>query len=142
MSSAAVSVDMQSQSPPRSCSVTSGVCTVSPSSPRNLMFCFTQSSTAWISPAWSREGMFCTAMLAVQNIPSRDQAGEIQAVLDWVKQNIKFRGELGETVQTPLVTLQLRGGDCDCMSTLTAALLMALGYKVRFKTVAADPTAP
>jgi hypothetical protein len=82
------------------------------------------------------------ALTIVQRVPSRDQQGEIAAVLQWVKTNIAFRGEYAETVQTPLVTLQLRAGDCDDQSTLMAALLGSLGYKTRFKTVAADPSAP
>jgi hypothetical protein len=82
------------------------------------------------------------ALTIVQGVPSRDQQGEIAAVLQWVKSNIAFRGEWAETVQTPLVTLQLRAGDCDDQSTLMAALLGSLGYKTRFKTVAADPSAP
>jgi Transglutaminase-like superfamily len=82
------------------------------------------------------------ALTIVQCVPSRDQQGEIAAVLQWVKTNIAFRGEYAETVQTPLVTLQLRAGDCDDQSTLMAALLGSLGYKTRFKTVAADPSAP
>jgi hypothetical protein len=82
------------------------------------------------------------ALTIVQGVASRDQQGEIVAVLQWVKSNIAFRGEWAETVQTPLVTLQLRAGDCDDQSTLMAALLGSLGYKTRFKTVAADPSAP
>jgi hypothetical protein len=82
------------------------------------------------------------ALTIVQGVASRDQQGEIAAVLQWVKSNIAFRGEWAETVQTPLVTLQLRAGDCDDQSTLMAALLGSLGYKTRFKTVAADPSAP
>lgn len=82
------------------------------------------------------------ALTIVQAVPSRDQQGEIAAILQWVKSNIAFRGEWAETVQTPLVTLQLRAGDCDDQSTLMAALLGSLGYKTRFKTVAADPSAP
>jgi hypothetical protein len=82
------------------------------------------------------------ALTIVQGVASRDQQGEIAAVLQWVKSNIAFRGEWAETVQTPLVTLQLRAGDCDDQSTLMAALLGSLGYKTRFKTVAADPRAP
>jgi transglutaminase-like putative cysteine protease len=82
------------------------------------------------------------ALQIVQNVASRDQQGEISTILQWVKANIKFRGEYKETVQTPLVTLQLHAGDCDDQSTLMAALLGSLGYKCRFRTVAADPTAP
>ena len=82
------------------------------------------------------------AIEITRNVASRDQQGEIAAVLQWVKTNIKFRGEYKETIQTPLVTLQLRAGDCYCQTALIAALLASLGYKTRFKTVAADPSAP
>lgn len=82
------------------------------------------------------------ALKIVELVASRDQQREISTVLQWVKNNIAFRGEYAETVQTPLVTLQLRAGDCDDQSTLIAALLSSLGYKTRFRTVAADPSAP
>lgn len=68
---------------------------------------------------------------------------EIDAVLAWVKRNIEFRGENAETLQSPIVTLQLRAGDCDDHSILIAAMMRSLGYNVQFKTVAAsrqDPT--
>ena len=61
---------------------------------------------------------------------------EISAVLDWIKSNIEFRGENGETLQSPEATLEARAGDCDCQSTLAAAMLGWLGYRTRFKTVA------
>lgn len=67
---------------------------------------------------------------------------EIDAVLAWMKQHIEFRGEHAETLQSPVVTLQLGAGDCDDHSILSAAMLMSLGYKVRFKTVASQRSAP
>ncbi|MFL6311625.1 MAG: transglutaminase domain-containing protein [Terriglobales bacterium] len=73
-----------------------------------------------------------------RNLASRDYLGEITAVFNWVKQNIRFSGEFKETLQTPYVTVQLATGDCDDFSTLVAALLLTLGYQVRFKTVGVD----
>ena len=67
---------------------------------------------------------------------------EIDYVLDWVKKNVEFRGENAETLQSPVVTLQLGAGDCDDHSTLSAALLRSLGYNVRFKTVATSVSDP
>lgn len=61
---------------------------------------------------------------------------EITSVLDWVKGHIEFRGENGETLQSPEATLELGAGDCDCQSTLIAAMLQWLGYQTRFRTVA------
>jgi len=61
---------------------------------------------------------------------------EIDAVYAWVKDNIEFRGEAGETLQEPRVTLHWRAGDCDDQSMLAAALLNSLGYLTRFRTIA------
>jgi transglutaminase-like putative cysteine protease len=63
---------------------------------------------------------------------------EIDSVYNWVKDNIEFRGEYGETLQSPEATLNLGAGDCDCQSILIAALLQCLGYETDFKTVALD----
>jgi transglutaminase-like putative cysteine protease len=62
------------------------------------------------------------------------QAGTIQ---QWVQENIEYRRDPPdvELVQTPQVTLQLRAGDCDDQSTITAALLMATGHPAQFIAV-------
>ena len=83
-----------------------------------------------------------TAVNIVRGLDSRNKGGQIAAVLAWVKENIDFRGEYKETLQTPLVTLQLCAGDCDDHSQLIAALLKTLGFNARFCTVAADSEDP
>lgn len=77
-----------------------------------------------------------TALEITKNVASNDRAGERNAIFQFLKDNLKFRGEYQETVQTPLVTLQLKAGDCDDHSTLLAALLQAIGHDTAFKTVA------
>lgn len=79
------------------------------------------------------------ALDIVRGLDPRDYSGQIKNVFFWVKNNIEFRGEYRETVQTPLVTLQLKAGDCDDHVTLIAALLMALGHRVRPVTVSTEP---
>lgn len=66
-----------------------------------------------------------------------DQARAIQ---QWVQQNVEYRRDPPdlELVQTPQVTLQLRAGDCDDQSVLTAALLQATGHPTRFIAVGMD----
>ena len=83
-----------------------------------------------------------SALNIVRGIDSANKQGQIAAVLDWVKQNIEFRGEYNELLQTPLVTLQLGAGDCDDHAQLISALLKSLGFKTRFQTVAADAEDP
>ena len=63
------------------------------------------------------------AVEVVRGFNSRDKQGQINAILDWVKKNVDFRGEYKELLQTPVVTIQIRGGDCDDQSMLIAALL-------------------
>lgn len=66
-----------------------------------------------------------------------EQARSIQL---WVQQNIEYRRDPPdvELVQTPQVTLQLRAGDCDDQSVLTAALLQATGHPSRFIAIGLD----
>lgn len=78
------------------------------------------------------------ALEIVDGVPNRDSVGEINAVYQWVKSNIAFRGELDETVQTPEVTIKFAAGDCDDHSVLVAALLGSIGYTWEFKTVAVN----
>jgi transglutaminase-like putative cysteine protease len=60
---------------------------------------------------------------------------EIDSVFNYVKDNIEFRGENGETLQAPRVTLELGAGDCDDQSMLASAMLKWLGYATRFRTI-------
>lgn len=78
------------------------------------------------------------ALDLVKDIPSGDKAGERNAIFQWVKSNIKFRGEYQETLQSALVTMQLGAGDCDDHASLMAALLEAIGHETMFKTVGTD----
>ena len=61
---------------------------------------------------------------------------EIDSVFSWVKDHVEFRGEYGETLQTPKMTLYYGAGDCDDQSVLVSALLNSLGYMTRFRTMA------
>jgi hypothetical protein len=82
------------------------------------------------------------AVEIVRGAAARNDYAQAVAVFDWVKRNIEFRGEYDEYLQTPLVTAQLRAGDCDDHATLIGALLRALGIGAGFFTVALDPADP
>lgn len=79
------------------------------------------------------------ALQAIAGAPARNDVAQASAIYYAVKKNIKFVGEYSETVQTPLLTLQLGAGDCDDHATLIVALLRAIGIPARFDTVAVDP---
>lgn len=64
-------------------------------------------------------------------------SAQAQAIQLWVQQNIEYRRDPPdlELVQTPQVTLQLKAGDCDDQSVVTAALLQATGHPAQFIAV-------
>lgn len=77
----------------------------------------------------------------VAHIPDKDWVGEVRAIQDWVKQNIRYtRDPHGlETIQSPHNTIQIKHGDCDDQAILVATLLMAVGAPARFVAIAQNP---
>lgn len=79
------------------------------------------------------------------NLPNRRAFNNIaNAVYDWMKKHIQYvRDPDGiEWLQTPLITLKNKYGDCDDQSILAGALLSSIGVPTRFKVVKADPRKP
>jgi hypothetical protein len=79
----------------------------------------------------------------VQNVPSHDEWGEVEAIYDWVHSNIRFTKDpyTKETLYPPSEILSMRhraGFDCDDISMLLGALYLATGYNARLVTVAAN----
>lgn len=94
-----------------------------------------------IGPVGVGSGLVRAAALEATRGSVRD-CTEIDSVFHWVKQNIEFRGEAEETLQSPEATLRMGGGDCDDHAMLLAAMLKSLGYAVQFKTVAVERDSP
>lgn len=69
-----------------------------------------------------------------------DYAGEAYAIYAWVHANIRYMRDIQnvEFVKEPGALLETRSGDCDDMSTLIAAMLMACGNNAVFSLVAFD----
>lgn len=81
----------------------------------------------------------------VEGIPSKDYLGELNAIFNFVKENVRYvqdpRGL--EHVETPRRTLLVTGQeDCDGHATCLAALAIALNHGVAFRTLAADRSRP
>lgn len=76
----------------------------------------------------------------IYNCPPKRKLLHAVALADWVQKNITYVNEGEETFQTPLATLRFGYGDCDCMTTLLASLLEAVGIPCELVAVAwADP---
>ena len=77
----------------------------------------------------------------VQHLPQKNWIGEIKAIQEYVKNNIRYLRDIREveTVQTPDKTLELGYGDCDDKSTLAASLLESIGHPTRFVACGFSP---
>lgn len=77
------------------------------------------------------------AAASVQQVAGKDWLGEMGAVLDYVRDTIKYQLDINEveTIQTPLATLTLGYGDCDDMATLLCAMLEAIGFSTKFVAI-------
>jgi transglutaminase-like putative cysteine protease len=80
----------------------------------------------------------------VRNVPAYNDLGEALAVYKWVQSSIRFTKDpvTKEKLYPPQELLKIRAGDCDDISMLMAALLIAIGYPARLITLAANPASP
>lgn len=81
---------------------------------------------------------FAEWILKQYEVAARDRVGEIAAIHDWAKKNIRYVQDpyRVEFVQTPERLLVTRTGDCDDFTALVGSLVEAIGYPVDIKVVA------
>lgn len=81
------------------------------------------------------------ALAIVRGVRQKDFRGEVEAVYEWVRDNIRFVRDIRgiETVATPQRTLEIGQGDCDDISVLISALLESLSFQTRFLAVGFRP---
>ncbi len=80
-------------------------------------------------------------ILSTKDVKSYDWVGEVEAIHNWVRDNIRYTHDPAgiEYLQTPPTLLMLieKGerpmGDCDDMSMLTLSMLKSIGYEVGLK---------
>jgi hypothetical protein len=74
-------------------------------------------------------------------IQPKDYLGEIAALFEWVKNNVRYTRDIHrvELLHTARRMLELRAGDCDDMTILLAAMLKAIGHPVRLALVGFNP---
>ncbi len=77
------------------------------------------------------------AVLIVKNEKQMNWRGEVEAIHNWVKNNIRYVRDVEnvETLQTPVKTLELMAGDCDDQTTLFCALMAAIGHPTRMVAI-------
>ena len=72
-------------------------------------------------------------ILRVARVRPKDRFGEVCALFDWVRRNIRYTRDIFrvELLHTARRMLELRAGDCDDMTILLGAMLMSIGHPVR-----------
>ena len=77
-------------------------------------------------------------------IAGKDRIGEVLALFDWVRRNVRYTRDIFRTelLHTARRMLELRAGDCDDMTILLGAMLMATGHPVRLVLVGFHPGRP
>ena len=80
----------------------------------------------------------------VRGVQAFDEMGEIQQLYSWVKRNIRYTKDpvTKEKLYPPQELLKIRAGDCDDISMLLAAFLIAIGYPARWITLSANAQHP
>lgn len=95
-----------------------------------------------------REGAkdFCVRQTAIEillrnGIRGKDYPGEIRALFEWVKRNVRYTRDIHrvELLHTARRMLELRAGDCDDMTILLCAMLKSIGHPVRLALVGFNP---
>jgi predicted transglutaminase-like cysteine proteinase len=69
--------------------------------------------------------------------PERAYWQEVKAVYSFIRANVRYVRDIDgiDTFQTARRTLEMRSGDCDDYAITLGALLMAVGFPVRTKTI-------
>ncbi len=77
-------------------------------------------------------------------VRAKDRLGEVTALFHWVRGNIRYTRDIYrvELLHTARRMLELRAGDCDDMTILLGAMLMATGHPVRLVLVGFRPHKP
>ena len=84
------------------------------------------------------------AIQIVRSTPEFSEGPKVQAIFNWMRQNIRFVADpVGkEALRTPEETLLVGAGDCDCMTVLIATIAGTIGLPSRAMTVSTDPAEP
>jgi transglutaminase-like putative cysteine protease len=77
-------------------------------------------------------------------IPPKDRLGEVTAIFQWVKRNVRYTRDIFHTelLHSARRMLEVLAGDCDDMTILIGAMLMSTGHPVRIVLAGYRPNKP
>jgi hypothetical protein len=75
------------------------------------------------------------------SLPSKDFEGETYAIFNYVKGVTRYVHDIRDidTLHEAATILDIKAGDCDDMSILLAALLLAIGHELQFIALSQHP---
>lgn len=81
------------------------------------------------------------ALRLVEHLQQKNYLGEIKAIHAFVRDYIRYVGDINgvETIHTPEKLLEIGQGDCDDKCVLVASLLESIGHPTRFVAVGFRP---
>ena len=84
------------------------------------------------------------AIFRAYNVPPKDRMGEVCALFDFVKRNIRYTRDIFrvELLHSARRMLELKAGDCDDMTILLGAMLLSTGHPVRLALAGFRPDMP
>ncbi|SRR6266516_1348828 len=84
------------------------------------------------------------AIFRAYGVRPKDRMGEVAALFDWVRRNIRYTRDIlkVELLHTARRMLELRAGDCDDLTIVLGAMLMATGHPVRLVLAGFRPNRP
>lgn len=73
----------------------------------------------------------------VASVPAKDYYGELHAIQNWVRANVRYTDDVNgiEMVKNPYLTAVTHSGDCDDMALLAGTLINSLGKPVRYVAI-------
>ena len=73
----------------------------------------------------------------VSGIDEKDYEGELTAIFNWVKSNIRYTRDPHnvELFQKAKRILELGLADCDCLSILIGSMVQSIGYPVKLRVI-------
>lgn len=83
-------------------------------------------------------------ILIERGIKPKDYLGEINALFEWVRENVRYTKDpfRVEVLHTARRMLELRAGDCDDITILLGTMLESIGHPIRFVIVGPDVSRP
>jgi len=80
----------------------------------------------------------------IRDIPERDYLGELNAIFDWVKQNVRYTHDPYnlELFNRPKRVIEYGIADCDDLTILLGSMVQTIGYPIKLRVIGVNSDEP